>query len=32
VAINQALENIGDQKDEFVIAAALRALEKTEWS
>ena len=32
VAINQALENIGDQKDEFVAAAARRVLEKTEWS
>ena len=32
VAINQALENIGHQKDEFVAAAARRVLEKTEWS
>lgn len=32
VAINQALENIGEQKDEFVSAAARRVLEKTEWS
>ena len=32
VAINHALENIGDQKDEFVAAAARRVLEKTEWS
>ena len=32
VAINQALENIGNQKDEFVAAAARRVLEKTEWS
>ena len=32
VAINQALESIEDQKDEFVTAAARRVLEKTEWS
>ena len=32
VAINQALENIGEQKDEFVSAAARRVLEKSEWS
>jgi metal-responsive CopG/Arc/MetJ family transcriptional regulator len=32
VAINQALENIGNEKDEFVAAAARRVLEKTEWS
>ena len=31
-AINQALESIGDQKDEFVGAAARRILEMTEWS
>ena len=31
-AINHALERIGDQKDEFVSAAARRVLEKTEWS
>ena len=29
-AINQALESIGDQEDEFVSAAARRILEKTE--
>lgn len=32
VAINQALENIDEQKDEFVGAAARRVLEKNEWS
>src|SRR5207244_10748338 len=32
VTINQALENIGNQKDEFVAAAARRVLEKNEWS
>jgi predicted transcriptional regulator len=31
-AINQALEGIGDQNDEFVSAATRRILEKTEWS
>ena len=31
-AINQALESIGDQKDDFVSAAARRILKKTEWS
>ncbi len=31
-AINQALVHLGDQKDEFVSAAARRVLEKTEWS
>ncbi len=31
-AINQAIENIADQRDEFVSAAARRVLEKTEWS
>lgn len=30
-AINQALEDIGEQKDEFVAAASRRVLEKTEW-
>lgn len=30
-AINRALEDIGDQRDEFVTAAARRVLEKTEW-
>jgi metal-responsive CopG/Arc/MetJ family transcriptional regulator len=32
VAINQALENIDNQKDEFVTAAARRVLEKSESS
>lgn len=32
VAINQALENIDKQKDEFVSTAARRVLEKSEWS
>ncbi|HEX3581670.1 MAG TPA: ribbon-helix-helix domain-containing protein [Thermoanaerobaculia bacterium] len=32
VAINQALEDIGEREDEFVRAAATRVLEKTEWS
>ena len=31
-AINQALEQVDDQKDEFVSAAARRVLEKSEWS
>lgn len=30
-AINRAVDEIGDQKDEFVAAAARRVLEKTEW-
>ena len=30
-AINQALENIGEQKDDFVAAASRRVLETTEW-
>jgi len=30
-AINRALENVDDQKDEFVTAASRRVLEKTEW-
>jgi metal-responsive CopG/Arc/MetJ family transcriptional regulator len=30
-AINRAVDQIGDQKDEFVAAAAHRILEKTEW-
>jgi len=30
-AINQALDKVGDQKDEFVAAAARRILENTEW-
>jgi metal-responsive CopG/Arc/MetJ family transcriptional regulator len=30
-AINRAVDQIGDQKDEFVAAAARRVLEKTEW-
>ena len=30
-AIDRALEEIGDQKDDFVSAAARRVLEKTEW-
>jgi metal-responsive CopG/Arc/MetJ family transcriptional regulator len=30
-AINQAVDEIGDQKDEFVATAARRVLEKTEW-
>jgi metal-responsive CopG/Arc/MetJ family transcriptional regulator len=31
-AINQALDQVEDQKDEFVSAAATRVLEKSEWS
>ena len=31
-AIDQALENVGEQKDEFVAAAARRVLGKSEWS
>ena len=30
-AINRAVDEIGDQRDEFVAAAARRVLEKTEW-
>jgi metal-responsive CopG/Arc/MetJ family transcriptional regulator len=30
-AINRAVDEIGDQKDEFVAAAARRVLEKIEW-
>lgn len=30
-AINRAVDEIGDQADEFVAAAARRVLEKTEW-
>jgi metal-responsive CopG/Arc/MetJ family transcriptional regulator len=30
-AINRALDEIGDERDEFVAAAARRVLEKTEW-
>ena len=30
-AINRAIDDIGDQKDDFVAAAARRVLEKTEW-
>lgn len=30
-AINRAVDEIGDQSDEFVAAAARRILEKTEW-
>ena len=30
-AINRAVDQIGDQKDEFVAAAARRILERTEW-
>jgi metal-responsive CopG/Arc/MetJ family transcriptional regulator len=30
-AINHALDEVGDQKDEFVAAAARRILERTEW-
>jgi len=30
-AINRAVDQIGDQKDEFVAAAARRILEKSEW-
>lgn len=32
LAINQALDNIDNQKDEFVSTAARRVLEKSEWS
>ena len=30
-AINRAIDDIGEQKDEFVAAASHRVLEKTEW-
>jgi metal-responsive CopG/Arc/MetJ family transcriptional regulator len=30
-AINRAVDEIGDQRDEFVAAAAQRVLEKIEW-
>jgi metal-responsive CopG/Arc/MetJ family transcriptional regulator len=30
-AINRAVYEIGDQTEDFVAAAALRVLEKTEW-
>lgn len=30
-AINRAVDEIGDQTEEFVAAAARRVLEKTEW-
>jgi metal-responsive CopG/Arc/MetJ family transcriptional regulator len=30
-AINRAVDEMGDQTDEFVAAAARRVLEKTEW-
>lgn len=30
-AINRAVDEIGDQKDDFVAVAARRVLEKTEW-
>lgn len=30
-AINRAVDDIGDQSDEFVAAASRRVLEKTEW-
>lgn len=30
-AINRVCDQLGDQSDEFVSAAALRILEKTEW-
>jgi metal-responsive CopG/Arc/MetJ family transcriptional regulator len=30
-AINRAVDEIGDQRDEFAAAAARRILEKTEW-
>lgn len=30
-AINRVCDQVGDQKDEFVEAAARRILEKTEW-
>ncbi|HXH95306.1 MAG TPA: ribbon-helix-helix protein, CopG family [Thermoanaerobaculia bacterium] len=30
-AINRVCDQVGDQRDEFVAAAARRVLEKTEW-
>ena len=30
-AINRAVDEIGDQKDDFVAVAARQVLEKTEW-
>ncbi len=30
-AINRAIDDIGEQKDEFVATAARRVLEKTKW-
>ena len=30
-ALNRAVDELGDPKDEFVAAAARRILEKTEW-
>lgn len=30
-AINRAVDEIGDQRDDFVAAASRRVLEKTEW-
>jgi predicted transcriptional regulator len=30
-AINRAVDDIGEEKDEFVAAAAARVLETTEW-
>jgi metal-responsive CopG/Arc/MetJ family transcriptional regulator len=30
-AINRAIDQVGDQKDDFVATAARRVLEKTEW-
>jgi metal-responsive CopG/Arc/MetJ family transcriptional regulator len=30
-AINRVVDEIGDQRDDFVTAAAQRVLEKTEW-
>ena len=32
VALDQALETLGEEKDEFVAAAARCVLEKSEWS
>jgi len=30
-AINRAVDDVGNQRDEFVAAAAQRVLERTEW-
>jgi len=30
-AINRAVDDVGDQKDDFVAAAGRRVLEETEW-